>query len=89
MKQLLTLLKTLYESDKAQALGLIQSAEGGVVAFLDGLLNDAKAGGIAGIVLNELKPAIEGGLEAYVQSHGPEVVYEWIDVMLTDAIAKA
>ncbi|MHB8147090.1 MAG: hypothetical protein ACYDGM_07525 [Vulcanimicrobiaceae bacterium] len=35
------------------------------------------------------EPAIEGGLEAYVQSHGPEVVYEWIDVMLTDAIAKA
>ena len=44
MKQFLTLLKSLYESDKRQVLALIQSAEGGVVAFLDGLLNDVKAG---------------------------------------------
>ena len=86
--QILDVLKKVYENDKPQALALIQSAEGGVEGFVNNAVDNAHAGGLAGVILNEFKGAIKAEVANYVASHGPEVVYEFIDALLADEAKK-
>ncbi len=86
--QVLDVLKRVYEADKPQALAIIQAAEGGIEAFLRTAIENAHAGGIAGLVVSEFKAAVIADLDAYVAAHGPEVVYDWIDALLADEAAK-
>jgi len=68
------------ESNKAAALALIASAEGGVEgAIVNALKNAPKPSGLLGTVF----PIVEAGFAKYaqqlVEKYGPEVVFQFID----------
>ena len=86
--QALDVLKSLFESDKPAALAAIQAAEGGIEGFIVNAIKNAQFTGIAGMLAKAFEPSLESGVAAYVASHGPEVVYEWIDALIAEEAKK-
>lgn len=86
--EVLDILKAAYESDKPQALAIIQAGEGGVVKFITDAIGNAHLSGIAGLLLHAVAGSLEAAVNSYVAAHGPEVVYDFIDRLLAEEAAK-
>ncbi len=81
-------IKNVYESNKEEALKLIQTAEGGAEAFVVNALKAApRPGGMAGVMFGYFEPYLANYVANVIAKNGPQVVYEFIDAQLAHEVA--